>query len=439
MVAGKARRDAATRPLMRFLVHGCLSAVLISMSIWTIRANWPLRSVHLKTLEPSERAAHRLADIPEAQYAFGMQFWNDPQPEKAARFFRQAVSGNVLHIDAWLRLAEAEAVMGNISRAKAILAFTDRLTDGVQRWKWPQMVLASQLGMIDHVRQYANDLLTHRQLTQDTFQLLYSSLRGDAEAVLSALDTENLPIYLEWLMRWGLAGESLAVWRAMTITAPPDNDLSLRYADFLLSHKRIDRAAAIWRQVTGSDGLTNPGFEKKIINKGFGWRLWPDKQDNWDAKRIFSESAQGRHSLRLRFGGKANIAFHHLFQIISVNPGACYTLSYTWKTIGITTDQGPFMEVVGYDRKGLHVAGKPITGTHNWQEAVIDFTVPTDCKAIIVRLRRTPSMRFDSKIRGTLWLDNFRLEDVGTDPAQCLREASAPGSGPDLAPQSITD
>jgi hypothetical protein len=31
------------------------------------------------------------------------------KPERAASFFRQAVSQDVLHLDAWLRLAESEA------------------------------------------------------------------------------------------------------------------------------------------------------------------------------------------------------------------------------------------------------------------------------------------------------------------------------------------
>ena len=49
-------------------------------------------------------------------------------------------------------------------------------------------------------------------------------------------------------------------------------------------------------------------------------------------------------------------------------------------------------------------------GTHGWQKQEIEFTAPKDCHAVVVRLHRRPSHRFDSKIAGRLWLDDFRLE-----------------------------
>jgi len=51
-------------------------------------------------------------------------------------------------------------------------------------------------------------------------------------------------------------------------------------------------------------------------------------------------------------------------------------------------------------------------GTHDWREQNIEFTVPEDCRAVVVRLRRQPSHRFDNKIAGVLWLDDFRLEKL---------------------------
>ncbi len=63
---------------------------------------------------------------PKAQYALGMHAWLQQQPERAAGFFRQAVSQDVLHLDAWLRLAETEAALGSEEKAKDILTFTDR-------------------------------------------------------------------------------------------------------------------------------------------------------------------------------------------------------------------------------------------------------------------------------------------------------------------------
>jgi hypothetical protein len=51
-------------------------------------------------------------------------------------------------------------------------------------------------------------------------------------------------------------------------------------------------------------------------------------------------------------------------------------------------------------------------GTHDWETQSIEFAVPEDCHSMVVRLSRRPSRRFDSKIAGRLWLDDFGLEKI---------------------------
>jgi hypothetical protein len=406
----------STRPLRRILWHLPVSVILIMLGSWSIYYNWPLRSIRFNELVYSEQAAHRLKGYPDAQYAYGMQAWLDQQPEKAADFFCRAVSRNVLFIDAWLRLAEIEAALGREGKARAMLTFTTDITGQAMHWKWPQMVLANQLGMDSSFYGNANDLLTRKTLEQDTLQLLHTHVDGDASAMINVLEPQNLPAYLAWLMRWGMAEKSMAVWQAMTATTRPEKNTALRYAHFLLSHKRIRQAVDIWQEYTGGSGLTNPGFENKITGQGFDWRFWREKESDWELKRVYSESAEGNYALQLKFNGKANVSFQHLYQIVAVTPQTHYRLTYAWKTKGITTDQGPFVEIVGYDAKGIHETGPMMTGSTPWRDETITVAIPADCHAVVIRLRRKTSMRFDSKIRGRVWLDNFRLERIETDP-----------------------
>ena len=113
--------------------------------------------------------------------------------------------------------------------------------------------------------------------------------------------------------------------------------------------------------------------------------------------------------MKISFNGKENISFQHVFQIIPVSPMKRYRLTYSWKSRGVTTDQGPFVEIYGYDAKGLYESGSVINGSQNWHEESITFETPVDCHAAVLRFRRRPSMRFDSKIRGIVWFDDFRL------------------------------
>jgi hypothetical protein len=341
-----------------------------------------------------------------------MNAWLQNDLEQAVHFFIQAVSRDTIHFDAWLRLAETKAAMGHHHIAKRILAFTAEQTDHALRWKWPQAVLACELGMDAVVYGNLNALLDANFLVQDTLQLLHTHLGGHASAVVAILAPDHLSTYLEWLMRWGMTEETMTVWQALKNINEPEKSIALRYAHFLLGRKRIEPAKEIWQEIVGNDGLTNPGFEEPITRQGFDWRYWDENDGHWELARTSDRVVEGDHALKVTFNGSENLFFQHLYQIVPTTPGAHYQLAYSWKAMGVTTDQGPYVEISGYNAQGLYQTGQMMKGTVGWQSASIAFTVPTGCHAALVRLIRRPSQRFDSKIRGTVWLDNFSLDKV---------------------------
>ena len=369
-------------------------------------------SVHFDRYAYSKEEAERLKDYPRAQYAYGLNAWARLDIESAGRYFRQSVTKDPLFIDGWLRLAEVEKAMGNKEKALEILNFTIECSPDVYRWKWPQMLLARDLGLEEVVSRNANYLLSRGILKQDTLQFLHTYFSGNASAVVSVMDAKHLSTYLDWLMKWSMTEKSLTVWHAMADAVEPEKETALRYADFLLHKKRIDTAKKIWRKYTGPADLTNPGFETEYTGKGFDWCYWNEEYGNIEVMRVKHDVREGDYSLRLQFNGRENIDFHHYYQIFATDPLSSYRLTYAWKSHGITTDQGFFMEILGYDAGVLYASGPQITGTHGWREESIEFVTPEKCRAGIIRLRRLPSLRFDSKIRGTLWLDDFRLEKI---------------------------
>jgi len=392
-----------------------LTLVLLSLGVWTFYYCSLQRTVRLNNYTYSSKEAERLKNYPKAMYAHGLDAWARQDPEKADRFFRQTVSNDVLFIDGWLRLAEAEAAMGRKEKAKKILLFTIDLTKHVFRWKWSQMLLARELGMEDVIYRNAKYLLSRGVLEQDTLQFLHTHLDGNASAVVSVLNKDHLESYLDWLMKWTKTDESLVVWDAMAKVAEPEKEIAMRYANFLMQHKHITESRDIWQKYTGSIGMTNSGFEAESTCKAFDWCYWNENNGNYDVKRDDHDTYKGKYSLRVNFRGRENISFRHVYQIFTVDPLETYRLSYVWKSREITTDKGPFVEIYGYDKEGLYRNGPMITGTQDWRKVSIDFDMPEGCRAAVVRLRRQPSGRFDSKIRGTLWLDDFRLEKIGNN------------------------
>ena len=382
---------------------------IVLLSGWLIVHNWQHRSIFHEHYTFTAEESKKFKNFSEVFYVHGLNAWFQNNSDVAAYFFRQAVFKNVFYIDAWLRLAQAEIALANPDKAKSILKFSDRLTGNVYRWKWRQTLLAYELDMGEIVLRNINFLIDRRKMVQDAFQLLDTYFSRNASGVVHALGLNNLVPYLDWLMRWGRVDDTDIAWQKIVESEILDKDIHLKYIDFLVSKKRIHTAANIWRSYVGTEEITNSGFEKEPSNRGFGWRYTPNRKNKWAIRRNMSEVVDGEFSLKITFEGKENISFAHLYQIVPIDQLAPYRLVYNWRSRDISTDQGPFIEIYGYDCKGFYKSGPLMLGNHDWQEQAIEFIVPEGCQAIVVRLRRRASHRFDSKIEGVLWLDGFKL------------------------------
>ncbi len=387
-----------------------LSLFLTALGVWLLLFSWQQREAALETFQPTLEAAARLKALPDVQNRVAFQQWFENRPKAAMRLFKQALSGNFLLVDAWLKLGEIEAARGNKEQAIAILRFTKHLSPGVLRWQWQQAMLALELNLRDLFHRFINVLIASPRYRQNALFVLDQEYQGNAERVTDVLVAENLPVYLAWLMQGRRVEDTLVVWDKMTAFQKKDPKMHLRYVDFLLHNHRVARAKAAW----GKSGLTHPGFEKEITHGGFDWRFYNPKDQRWHFKRTFNSDPNRLYVAQITFFGKKNIDFHHLYQIFPVEPGASYTLAFEWRSQGLSTDQRPFMEVFGYDCKGLYAKSGMVPKDTDWQTVEIAFTVPAGCEAAQVRLRRLPSKRFDSKIEGRLWLDNFHLNKLGS-------------------------
>ena len=393
------------------IAKSTITLVLIGLSSWLLIHNWQHRTIFQKDYAFQAEEQHKFKHFPKALYDIGLKFWFDNDSTTAALFFREAVKRDSLFVDAWLKLAQAEMVLGNPDEARNILQFLDMMTRNIFRWKWEQTLLASELGMKEVFFHNINFAVKHGKKVQDAFQLFDGYVDKNVSRAIEVLDTDNLIPYLEWMIRWGRVDDAEIVWQKIMSSGSQNEDIRLKYIHFLVGQKKVKQAADIRGQRVGdSNSMTNPGFENEITNRGFDWRYTANQKGKWTIRQTLSGAFSGEHCLRIRFEGKENISFGHLYQIVPIESMTPYRLIYHWRSRDLTTDQGPFVDVYGYDCKGYFANGPMMLGTHGWQKQDIEFTVPEDCHAVVVRLHRRPSHRFDNKIEGRLWLDDFRLE-----------------------------
>lgn len=386
-----------------------LTLLLLALSIWVVRYGLLRQRVEARNYRYTAAERQALQSFADAWVDYGVKAWYENQPDTARADFRNGLARNALHVDAWLELARLEATLGNASEAGAILAFADTLTRNVVKWKWPQLLLARDLGIESIFLDNINFVVAYPQLRMDALNLLDRHVEGDTSAALRILEPRHLPDYLGWLMRWKRWADGLAVWGTMTEPQQQQDGLQDRFINFLVGQKQIRAAIEIWQAETGNPGWINPGFEAPFSTSAFDWKA--SSGEHWRIERDASESVEGEASLRIDFHGKENIHFAHLRRISPVTPGTPYRLRFRWRASDLTTDQRPYIEVRGIECPGVWKT-EMAPATTDWREETLGFTAPESCAAVAVTLRRNPSRRFNSRINGRLWLDDFQLTPI---------------------------
>ncbi len=387
-----------------------LTFTMLVLSLWVIHYAILWRVANNPKYAHSKSETDTIEYFADAGYNYGLKAWYEHDLKLASDYFRKALSINLLHVDSWLKLAQAETGTGNTVAAADILKFTNDLTRKVVQWKWPQLLLARGLKLDNIFWENINFVIPYRQFQDNALHLSDMHLGSDTTATLNFLEIGNFPIYLRWLMKWNRTEDTFRVWRAIEEKQIVDDDLYDRYIQFLILQKEFRRATEIREKYTGIDGMTNPGFELSLSNKGFGWRSRTGA--HWDIQRIGSGVIHGNNALQVVFSGEENINFQHLSQIVPVLPGKTYSITYWWRSKDLTTDQRPYIEIRGLECVDSHWKSEMVPPETGWKQEIFVFSIPESCYAVTVNLRRNPSHRFDSKIRGILWLDHFQMKIV---------------------------
>src|SRR3989304_5963984 len=233
------------------------------------------------------------------------------------------------------------------------------------------------------------------------FSLLDSITGNDVElSIKKALPggpaggLEPMAGYRSFLMKINNTEGAKTLWKAFAGGGDIDSNVRTEYIDYLISSGEMDDAEEEWRRYKGMAGKSsnlvwNGGFEEDISNGGFDWKMERVKGvDAGGDKMVFFK---GERCLRIELDGKHNVAFHHAYQMVPLEPGTEYTLRANIKTEDITTTSGIFIHLDGINGCNLSMHTETLVGTNAWKELNVGFTAPPDCTGgggILRRLRR---------------------------------------------------
>jgi hypothetical protein len=198
--------------------------------------------------------------------------------------------------------------------------------------------------------------------------------------------------------------------RGNSVTSPP---LMNQYAAFLIARGDLDGAAHEWNtfysqaRPEGGNLLFNGGFEHPLTGGPLDWNISPQNgvQASIDQKTAHS----GPASVRIDFPGTDNVAFQGVSSSAVVYDSTV-RLSVFFKSNGITTDEGVRVAVADAQRPDrFSFVSDPLTGSTDWRKLEYSFTLPAQTRLLRITVVRRPSLKFDNKIAGTAWFDDFEL------------------------------
>jgi len=221
--------------------------------------------------------------------------------------------------------------------------------------------------------------------------------------------------YLRILMRVDESRGAAEAWNWNVGHGYADLRLANDYLGFLMNRQQYEAAAQAWARYLGprrdgymeTDWIFNGDFENEFSGSPFDWRI--DPRDDVDVARDAGMAHSGAHSLRIRFAGNENINYSYVSETAFVKPGK-YRFEAWVRTDHLTTDEGVGFRVLDPAApSALDVRTERLTGTNDWKRIERVFDVGPKTQLILIQVVRQPSLKFDNKIAGAVWIDSVKL------------------------------
>ncbi len=277
-----------------------------------------------------------------------------------------------------------------------------------------------EIGPSSLVEQQLRKMLSDPGLSEyyDTAFLTLSRLGLPVDEILRDGVPQRKAVLSNFLTFWtkvGKADEAVATWEWASERSLLDEESTGRFFAFLVSAHRPDEAQQLWQEYATkqepdyrvSNWIFNPGFESKPQSSPFDWAI--NVRNDVEALRVRDVKYQGDWSLRIRFNGQTNTAYHQTFQDMVLAPGR-YDFSVMMKADQVTTDEGVRVHIFDLPAQArLNIFTDTVLRTQDWTRISKSFEVPNGVKLVRVEVARMSSSMFDNKIGGTTWLDDLRL------------------------------
>lgn len=344
-------------------------------------------------------------------------------PDEARKSFETATNLRYQDDYLWLELGSARDESGDSTAALAAFDQAVRYAPYYAHTHWERGNLRLRMGLYaDAVDDLQAAVASQKSLLPNFIDLAWGLARGDVDTVEQLVqandDRSRLPL-ARFLAQKGKGKECLKV---VSLLSQPLSDENRRdLVSKLMAAKAFSDAFELWRtdQTLRMPVVLNGGFELPLLltNQGFGWNVVAKPEP-----RIVindAEKLSGSKSLLVQFGGEWKDTNALISQTIVVEPGKRYRISFGIKTKELVTGAPPIIAVKDAgNHQGLGHSVPFPTPSINWQTMTFEFTALPTTQAVLLEFMRVTNSCNPCPIFGTVWLDDFLIEDIGSADSQ---------------------
>ncbi len=339
-------------------------------------------------------------------------------PLAAIANYRAAVDLNPHSARYWFDLAGAYQVLGDTANQTFALEnaiHADAMTPDVA-WEAANLYLV-QGETEKALREFRVVLASDPSLASPSIQLCWR-IRPDVDLLLRDVVPPNADAYIAFLSLLQAKQETAGTMKVWNALIQSNQSFERRYANdfftYLIQHKAVDEAVHVWQQTASRFGLSsylpapnnlvvNGAFGLDPINAGLDWQF--QKQPGVELILDPREFHSGRRSLSITFDG-AGITDAGIYQVIPVQPNTSYDFSAFYKNAEMGGAGGPHLTVQDMYTQAVYYETDELKDAGFWKSVGGSFTTGSECKLIVLHIRRLPA---GSPIRGKLWVDDLRL------------------------------
>lgn len=321
-------------------------------------------------------------------------------------------------------LSSAKELKGDLAAAEESARAARRLAPHYTEVHWRLANLLLRMGKLNQsLDEFCQTVAVDPSRLPQTLKLVWNVSDGNLEAMRAVVGNDPaLQLGLaQFLLKQSRVTEAADLFRRIDLKARLSSSTSSSSSEFLndlVAAGQIELAHSLWLDLMNNGAhssqplVWNGGFEAGIL-KGFDQFDWAISQSQYARIAITADIAHsGTRSLRIDFAGRDTTRLdEEIKQLILVTPGVRYRLECFVKTEGLLTPEGPRLAVSNGHAAPLAVSEAVAAGTHDWQLYTMDFTAPTNMRSLLLTIKRIPRFSYDDPTRGTIWFDDFTLQE----------------------------